>query len=249
MHLLPLALDLDPYSFACDGPLFGIPHGANVLTNAPFLLLGLGGLLRLARARDSSGPRGNRTGLWLSVALLAFGSGAYHLWLTPLTLAADRVCISAILAFVVAETWAVVEPTRRSPRVTLVLLAVTEGSIALWLLGATSWPYGVLQVLGGVALIALAVRGARTGRLSGVARRALTLFIVCYALAKVAEVLDEPICRWTGGFAGHPLKHLLAGAGIAALLPWLARPAEAPLPGAPPRSRPARPPAPGSSRS
>jgi hypothetical protein len=218
-----LAIDFDPYGFACDGPLFGVPHGANVLTNLPFLCIGLWALARLRRGGGPAAADRNRVGLWVSVALLAFGSGAYHVYLTPATLAADRVCISAILAFAVAEILAVVWPALRRASVSFGLLALTELSVALWCLGATSLIYGGLQAVGSVAMAWLAVRAWRTGRLSGLALRSLLLFIALYALAKVFEVLDDPICRWTGGLAGHPLKHLLSAAALAALLPWLGR--------------------------
>jgi hypothetical protein len=216
-------IELDPYSFACDGPLFGVPHGWNVLTNLPFLVIGIWGLVRMRRAGGFVPADLNRAGLWVSVALTAFGSGAYHLWLTPATLAADRVCISAILAFVVAEMLGVVWPSLRRGRITLALLAVTELSVASWCLGATPLIYGALQAVGGIAMAWIAIRAWRGGRLAGTALRSLFLFIAFYALAKVAEALDEPVCAWTGVLGGHPLKHLLAAAGLAALLPWLGR--------------------------
>lgn len=221
MTTLPLALDLDPYWFPCDGPWLGVPHGANVLTNLPFLVIGLWGLLRLRRTGPPVAADANRVALWLSVVLLAFGSGAYHVWLTPATLAADRACISAILAFSVAEILAVVWPRWRRSGLSLGLLALTEASVALWLLGATSLIYGALQAVGSVAMAWIGIRAWREGRLPGAALRSLVLLIGLHALAKVAEALDEPICRWTGGFAGHPLKHLLAAAALAALVPWL----------------------------
>lgn len=217
------AIDLDPYWFPCDGPLLGVPHGANVLTNLPFLILGLWGLLRVWRAGPPVGADSNRVGLWTSVLLLAFGSGAYHLLLTPATLAADRACISGILAFTVAEVLAAVWPGSRRPAVTLSLLAATELSVVLWCLGATSLIYGALQALGSLVLPVLAFRAWRAGRMPGSALRSLVLFIALYALAKVAEALDAAVCSWTGFLGGHPLKHLLAAAALAALLPWLGR--------------------------
>ena len=78
---LPLAgIELDPYWFPCDGPLLGVPHGANVLTNAPFLVLGLWGLWRLQRAgpfvaadRNRSTPRTPSATVHVSPGM----SGAY----------------------------------------------------------------------------------------------------------------------------------------------------------------------------
>lgn len=222
--LLPLGgIELDPYWFPCDGPLIGVPHGANVLTNAPFLVLGLWGLWRLRRAGPFVAADRNRIGLWLSVALLAFGSGAYHVWLTPATLAADRVCICGIMAFSFAEVLGAVAPAWRTPRVTWTLLAATQASVLLWCLGATSLIYGALQLVGSVATLWLAVRGWRTGALAGTALRSLVLFVALYALAKVAELFDQAVCDATGFLGGHPLKHLLAAAALAAVLPWWGR--------------------------
>ena len=93
--------------------------------------------------------------------------------------------------------------------------------MAAWLLGASSMIYGLLQALGSLAMAWVAVRAWRTGRLPGAALRSLFSFIALYALAKGAELLDEPICHGTGVFGGHPLKHLLAAAALAALVPWL----------------------------
>jgi hypothetical protein len=223
-----LGVELDPYHFACDGPLWGIPHGANVLTNLPFLLIGLVGLRRIARVGPFERVDLNRVGLWISVALLSVGSGAYHFFLTPATLAADRICICGILAFSVAEVLGVVNPAARSARLTWGLFAVCQASVLAWCLGATSLIYGALQALGGVVTLWLALRAWRTGALAGSALRSLLLFVAFYALAKVAELFDAEICDLTGGVAGHPLKHVLAACGLASLLPWLGRSARSP---------------------
>jgi hypothetical protein len=219
-------VELDPYWFPCDGPLWGVPHGANVLTNLPFLVVGLWGLTRLGRAGPWRADDRNRIGLWVSVALLAFGSGAYHVWLTPVTLAADRACICGIMAFSVAEVLAVVRPGARRAVVTWGLFAVAQASVLAWCLGATSLIYGALQVLGSLVTLGLALGAWRRGVLAGGDLRALASFIGLYALAKVAELLDQAVCDATGVIGGHPLKHFLAAVALAALLPWLARPSD-----------------------
>jgi hypothetical protein len=218
--------ELDPYWFPCDGPLWGVPHGANVLTNLPFLVVGLWGLVRLRRAGPWRADDRNRIGLWVSVALLALGSGAYHVWLTPATLAADRACICGIMAFSVAEVLAVVRPGARRAAVTWGLFAVAQASVLAWCLGATSLFYGALQVLGSLVTLGLAIGSWRKGALPGGDLRALVSFIGLYALAKLAELFDQAVCDATGVIGGHPLKHLLAAAALAALLPWLGRPSE-----------------------
>ena len=161
-------------------------------------------------------------GLQVSTVLLAAGSGAYHWFLTPATLALDRAAIAAIMAFVAAE--AVALATGRGARlaVTSTFLAVAEGSVVLWVAGGTSWVYGGLQAVGGLAVLALVANAFRAGRAPASTVRALVVFLVLYALAKAVEGLDAEICRATGSVGGHPGKHLLAALGLAALFGWMA---------------------------
>jgi len=215
-------IDIDPYHFACDGPLFGIPHFLNVVTNVPFFFVGLWGLVHLHRAGRLTDPRFfNWAGLWLSVAVLMFGSGAYHWYLTPGTLAFDRFCITGIIAFLGAELAATTFRYGPSRRLSLLLLALCAGTVVLWMLGTTSWFYGALQGVGGVGALVLAIWARRRGRIGPEVSRPVLLFAGFYALAKVAEVLDEPVCELTGMFGGHPIKHLLSTAGLLCLGIWM----------------------------
>lgn len=227
-----LAIDIDPYAFACDGDWLGVPHGLNVLTNLPFLLVGAWGLVRLARRGRLADPAFlDWTGLWISVFLLAFGSGAYHLFLTPATLALDRLCITGIVACLGARIFAATTGRGPDPRVTGLLLIVCPATVLAWVLGGTSWLYGALQAVGGVLAVVLVLRAHRRGVIGREVLRPVLFFASAYALAKVVEGLDAPICALTGAFGGHPLKHLLSAAGLLALGAWMAhdlqRPADA----------------------
>jgi hypothetical protein len=214
------ALVLDPYEFAGDATRLGIPHFWNVVTNAPFLLVGLLGLRRL-RADDPG--RFEWAGLWTSTVLLTFASGAYHVHPAPWSLALDRAAICGIIAFLGARAahWTLgLGPSRT---LSLALLVLAEGTVLAWLLGASPWLYGALQAGGGLAVLGLFVRAQARGTLS-VPARPMLLFLGCYALAKVFEALDEPFWSLTGVMGGHPVKHLLSALGLACLLP-LMRPA------------------------
>ena len=216
--LLVLALDFDPLWFPCDGPVLGIPHGLNVLTNLPFLFVGLWGLWRLQRVPRVPG-RADAVGLWVSTALLCFGSGAYHLWLTPFTLGLDRLCIAGIMGSFAA--YGIVEALPATPsrgRSTL-LVGLAIATVGVWALGGTSIPYGVFQAVGGVAVLVLYVRAWRRGVVKSGAIRAVALFVLFYGCAKLMEVFDQAICDATGVFGGHPIKHILAAAGLLALVP------------------------------
>ena len=72
------------HQFADRRSWLGIPNFANVVSNLPFLLVGVAGLRALARGDHPSTAFGDRWErrafalLFAAVALVAFGSGYYH---------------------------------------------------------------------------------------------------------------------------------------------------------------------------
>src|SRR5213078_1427388 len=86
------------HRFADQRTLLGIPHALNVLSNVPFLLVGVAGLLYLTtpEARRAGGTvdepiiRVAYLCLFAGVGLTAFGSTYYHLDPTNKTLVWDR---------------------------------------------------------------------------------------------------------------------------------------------------------------
>ena len=208
------ALNIDPYEFACDAARFGIPHFWNVTTNLALLLVGCGGLLRLARAGRLGHPSYfNWAGLWLSTAAVAVGSGLYHWRLDPFGLAVDRVAICGVIAFLIAHVLDVALGIGPSRRLSLAILAVCEATVLAWVLGASAWIYGSLQAGGGLIALLLFLQGWRRGTLRA-PMAPLLLFLACYGVAKLLELYDAPICELTGCIGGHPLKHLASALGL-----------------------------------
>ena len=217
----PVALDISPYHFACDGEIFGIPHFWNLLTNVPLLLLGVHGLRRARKlARDGRAVSFNWIGIWISTIAIGLGSIAYHGWLTPWGLALDRIAISGLIAFFLAHTADVALGIGPSRRLSFGLLVACQATVLVWILGGTAWIYGVLQAVGGVAVLAVFVRGGWRARRGlgplSVSPRPVYLFALCYGLAKLFELYDEPVCELTGFLGGHPIKHVFSALGILA---------------------------------
>jgi hypothetical protein len=81
--LPPMAQPQSYHDFADQRTLWGIPHALNVLSNLPFVVVGLMGLQALAtRVRFISADRGARAPwivLFAGVALPGLGSAHYHL--------------------------------------------------------------------------------------------------------------------------------------------------------------------------
>ena len=214
------------YSVFADGrAAFGIANFWNVVSNAPFLLVGAWGLYLLARGRPEAfvepGEKRAYVVCFLAVALIALGSSYYHL--APLEdgrLMWDRLPMGigfmAVLSAVIAERVSLTAGVR-----SLVPLVVAgAASVLYWrwsgLRGAENIvPYAVVQY---GALLAIVVIGALLP--SRYTRGADVLVAVAiYTLAKIAELLDGPIYALGGAVSGHTVKHLLAALAIG----WLVR--------------------------
>jgi hypothetical protein len=152
-------------------------------------------------------------GVWVSAIVVALGSAAYHVFLTPASLALDRVGICGIIAFAGARLLQHTLELRPDPMRSLFLLALTQSTVLYWAFGGTAWVYGGVQAIGGVVVLVLLFRAHARGGLA-VPLRPILLFLGCYAAAKIVEALDVPICEWTGVIGGHPFKHLLSALGL-----------------------------------
>jgi hypothetical protein len=216
--LPPLRQPESYHQFIDDRTMWGIPNGLNVLSNAPFAIVGVMGLCFLGkrRAPNAAGgflEEGERLPLavfFLGALLTCFGSGYYHWAPNDATLAWDRLPMTlafmALLAALVGE--------RIDARAGLWLLwpLVIAGAATVWWWRRTGnlWPYAGAQyysiVLIGLLLLLFPPRYTRS--------KDLLWVMGFYLLAKVAEALDRPIYVFTGFVSGHTLKHLIATVAV-----------------------------------
>lgn len=208
--LEPIPQDPAYHGFADRREYFGVPNFWNVVSNLPFLVAGALGFLVAGRLA-SAGIAAQYRVYCAGVALVAFGSGWYHLAPSNATLVWDRlpmtVAFMALFAAVLADriSWffgrAVLWP----------LVATGIASIAWWarteLAGQGDLrAYALVQFLP-MLLVPLILLMWRDGSLSA---KWLWLGFGAYALAKLAEHFDAGILALTGFVGGHCLKHLLA---------------------------------------
>jgi hypothetical protein len=211
-------------SLADQRTLFGIPNFFDVISNVPFLLVGVWGLYFLAsdRGRAFSHPAEKRpyAFVFLSVALTSIGSAYYHLAPDDARLMWDRLPIA--LGFMALLSAVIAERIRLRPGLYLLgpLLLAGAASVLYWrwslLHGAEDvLPYAAVQygAIAAVMVIALLYRSRYT--------RGADLFgaVALYGVAKAAEALDAQIYALGGIVSGHTLKHLFA----ALALWWLLR--------------------------
>ena len=224
---LPVAVFADSHSWR------GLPNAMDVLSNLPFLAIGLWGLRWLhwldrahAHALDAvplpssmvHPPVNALDCAWMFFAGLvvtAAGSAFYHLQPDDLRLAADRagmaVAFAGLIGFAVCER---VSARAGWPAAWFVLAA---GLLAVAVSQQTGnvMPWALVQ-FGGMALVATL---ALARPMKGAVGLKLGWVIFFYALAKLFELSDHAIFQATHQWvSGHTLKHLSAAlAGLPVL--------------------------------
>lgn len=218
------AIPQDPaYHHFSDGQsLIGMPNTWNVLSNIPFLLVGLSGLYKLLFTTQLNIETQNRLAyilLYLGVALVAFGSGYYHLWPSNGTLLWDRLPMT--IAFM--GLYSVVITEYISIRAGKLLLLPL---VLLGLLSAVYWHLTEAEGVGDlrfyilvqffplltIPIILLMFQSGFTHT------SAYWWLIAAYFGAKVFEHFDSQIHEFLVVISGHSLKHIAAAIGLYMLL-------------------------------
>lgn len=213
------------FAFADQRTILGVPRFMDVVSNAVFAVVGIAGLLFLARSggRVAQTPRGDR---WERLALAVFfagmilvaaGSACFHLAPSPATLVWDRLPMT--LAFM--SFFALVAGDRLGAaagrRLLAPLLAAGLASVLYWrhteAAGAGDLRFYVFVQF--FPVLAVPVLMTLPGRYRN---RDLGAVIGLYAAAKVCEVFDAPVFAAAGWISGHTMKHLAAGLAAAWLL-------------------------------
>jgi hypothetical protein len=201
------------HHFADVRTIAGIPNFWNVISNFPFLLVGVYGLFRTQRLTSPS-LRPGYVLFCLAVTGVSFGSAYYHYAPSTPSLVWDRLPMSiafmALFALVLGDR--VNAALGRALLGPLVILGIA--SVFYW-----AWtesrgvgdlrPYVLVQFLP-ILLIALMLVIYRG---SGASARWLWWSFAMYFLAKVTEYFDAPVYRFVG-LSGHTLKHLLSALAV-----------------------------------
>ncbi len=197
--LPPISQDQNYHDFADQRTILGIPHFWNVVSNLPFILIGVAGLRR--SHRDPA-----IFVLFLAILMTGFGSSYYHLDPNDRTLFWDRLPMSigfmAILALAIEERL----DAKAGAILLWPLIAIGVFSLLLWRWNGDLRLYGWVQFFPCVALLLLFLLfpPKYTGTSYWVIAAAL------YALAKLLEFYDSTIYSAGAILSGHTLKHLAA---------------------------------------
>ena len=226
----PLAQPVGYHAFADRRSFLGTPCFLDIVSNLPFLAVGLAGLHWLRGAYPRAPGLIERAEFWpyavffLGVALVGIGSSYYHWAPDNARLAWDRlpmtVAFTGLTAAMIAERVSVALGVKLLP----LFVAAGIGSVVYWRLSALAGaedlsPY--LAVQGGAILAVLLLlalfppRYTHGSWIAGV--------LGAYALAKLFEAADAGIYALGELVSGHTLKHLAAGFAAWLVLAMLQR--------------------------
>lgn len=216
----PLPGSLHQHAFADHRTLWGLPCALDVLSNLPFAVAGLWGLVLLHRVPAAGGmqsPQPPLDGVSRALAALFFsglvctavGSALYHARPDDAGLLWDR--LGMVLPF--AGLLGLAAHSRVSARAGLaaaaVVLAGGAAAVLWWARTGLLLPWAVVQLGGMLVVLAMAALPRRAGTLAP----HLGAVIGLYGAAKLFEAADHAVFEATQQWlSGHSIKHVLAAA-------------------------------------
>ncbi len=213
----PIAQLPNYHDFADQRVMGALPNALDVLSNLPFLVVGVWGLCSLLinphhgiTAREITSLRPAYIAFCAALTLTAFGSSYYHLAPDDARLIWDRLPIAMACGALLSAGYS--ETHSRTPTWLLPALLSFGVTTVLWWVGTNFSGSGDLRpylALQGAPLILIPLWQWRAR--SPIRDRVVFAFAVAlYVLAKVAELNDAQILNLFGVISGHTLKHLLA---------------------------------------
>lgn len=209
----PIAQDTRYHQFADQRELLGIANFWNVVSNLPFLLIGIVGLLRCKKLYGLhllSGNRGFYSLFFLGITLTGITSSYYHLQPDNIGLFWDRVtmalCFAGLIGIVIGEFISHnLAQKLKIPLVVFGLLSVVYWIISEFLGAGDLRPYILTQFLPMLIIPLIAFFWKST-----VIRKIdVVIIAIAYGVAKLFELCDVQLYQLIG-LSGHTLKHLAA---------------------------------------
>jgi len=209
--LSPIEQDPAYHNFSDDRVFLMIPNFWNVLSNLPFLIVGMLGLYRL---KSSDMVKNQFIIFFIGIALVSFGSSYYHLNPNNETLVWDRLPMT--IGFMALFSALVSEFINRRFGNKLLIPALIIGlmSVIYWVIVKDLSFYLAVQFFPMLSIpIMLFFFRSKYYLVAG-----YWLLLIAYVIAKVFEKYDDETHALLGFISGHSLKHLFAALGIYMLI-------------------------------
>jgi len=210
------------HTLADQRALWGIPCALDVLSNLPFAIAGLWGLVALRRVAPGmldAPSRALASLFFAGLVCTAAGSALYHWQPQDAGLLWDRLGMVLPLAGLLGLAGASRVSARAGAAAAGTVLLAGPLAVLWWSHSGNLLPWAVVQLGGMLVVLALACLPRRDGALA----LHLGAVMALYALAKLFEAADHAVFEATGqAVSGHSLKHVLAAAAAWPVLAALA---------------------------
>ena len=195
------------HAFSDEHTLGGIPNFLNVVSNLPFLLVGLLGLIQV---RNFKVNKLQYCVFFFGISLVSFGSAYYHYCPSSETLLWDRLPMT--LAFMALFSIIISEfiNSKAGQVMLFPFLSVGIISIVIWLIGDDLRMYALVQFYPMLAIPIVLLFCKSNGKSSN----AYWVLLIAYIIAKFFEHFDLQVYDVLKIISGHSLKHIAAAIGV-----------------------------------
>jgi hypothetical protein len=209
----PFPQNVSYHRFADSRMISGVPNFFNVLSNFPFLLVGVYGFYALGTSRTFRIINAIYAVLFTGIFLTGIGSAYYHLAPNNRTLVFDRIPMTIVFMSFLSATIAGWINIKIGARMLIPLVLLGIASVLWWYhteqRGAGDIRmYGFIQFYPMLLIPLIFVFFANPHNNKGLSL--LVWVIVWYVAAKMLETFDSAIYQLTGFISGHSLKHIAA---------------------------------------
>jgi hypothetical protein len=212
----PIPQEQSYHNFADQRNFFAIDNFLNVITNFPFVVIGVLGLLLFLRDKENYKDRSLANySLFAGIVGIGFGSAWYHYHPNNASLVWDRIPMTVTFVsyfILIIERYV----NKRLGEIILIpLLVIGVGSVLYWYWSQLQDVgdlrlYAFVQFYPMLAIPLIVFLYPAPSRM----RFKIISVIVIYAIAKVAEHEDLDILGFHQLISGHSLKHLIAAGAV-----------------------------------
>lgn len=217
MSINPIPQDPAYHNFADQRVILNIPNFYNVVSNIPFLIVGVMGMQLVASGRANGGLVELHVvylTFFAGVLLTGFGSAYYHYYPVNQTLLWDRLPMTIAFMALFSAIAGEYISSKIALKLFVSLLVSGMASLLYWYISEFNGrgdlrAYALVQFLP-VLLIPL-ILWLFNSPLNG--SKYIWGIMGAYALSKLMEFFDAQVYRGLGLISGHSLKHLFAAFG------------------------------------
>lgn len=212
LFLLPPIEQNKNYHKFCDADtLFNIPNFWNVISNLPFLIIGLTGMYTTRRLSEN---KIQYMLFFLGISLVSLGSGYYHLNPNNDTLVWDRlpmtISFMSLFSIIISEFIDLKTGLKfLAPAILIGLL-----SVVYWVVYNDLKVYMLVQFYPVIAILVILIFFKSKYNLT----YGYWILLLAYIVAKFFEHFDCQTQSVLNVLSGHTLKHLVISAGMIGLL-------------------------------